>query len=342
MKCQVAWNWRASRTELVVTTQKREHLVLAEAEWLSGEPCERLIPAFFEYSQVEAKRAVVRYDIMGTMKLSKLLKRRMLNDEQSARLLTGLAEAVHACTNASKVIDKVLFHPDFVYLDEAQNPNFIFVPFSGMAFDARLNSPFVMLAAMSDPKRMHWQTAEGEWQRDTVQKFVRAEKVFSANKYGRMLEELLHGRTDADAQDLVDERPARATTVDSGPAAMFMSDLFTADVVPASSAQTFAIRRDDTGELLALPGLGRVATMGSSPRCDLVVRDNPFMQDEHLRIRVEDTCVCIEDCDSSHGTYAFNRRLAPHTPTRLYEDDRFLIGGEPFCVCVQGSAHAAR
>ena len=344
MKCQVAWNWKAARTELVVTSQKRERLVLSEAEWLAEEPCPRLIPAFFDYAHVDEKRAVVRYDIMETTKLSKLLKRRMLNTEQVSRLLMGLEQAVRTCAYASMFVEKILFHPDFIYLDAQQNPNFIFIPFANMAYDARLNSPFAMLSAMSDPRRMHWQSAEGELQRDAIQKFVHIEKIFSVNKFSKLLRDTLWGGMDVDALDehvepLTREVP-REHPVD--PSAMFIGDLFAKDDVPAHSAQVFAIRRDDTGEVFVLPEAGHMVTMGSSTSCGYVVRNNDFMQDVHLRIRTEEDCVSIEDCDSAYGTFAFNRRLAPHTPTPLYVDDKFLIGGEAFFICAHGSERVSR
>lgn len=343
MKCQVAWNWKAARTELVVTSQKRERLVLSEAEWLAEEPCPRLIPAFFDYAHVEEKRSVVRYNIIGTMKLSKLLKRRMLNTEQVSRLLMGLEQTVRTCANSSMLVEKILFHPDFVYLDEQQNPNFIFIPFANMAYDARLNSPFTMLSAMSDPRRMHWQSAAGELQRDAIQKFVHIEKIFSVNKFSKLLRDTLWGGVDIDAleehdEPLVNEVPEHPVD----PSAMFLGDLFAKDNVPSHPAQTFSIRRDDTGEVFVLPETGHTVTMGSSASCDYVVRNNDFMQEVHLRIRAEENCVSIEDCDSVYGTFAFNRRLAPHTPTPLYAGDKFLIGGEAFFICAYGSERASR
>ena len=283
---------------------------------------------------------VVRYEITGTTKLSKLLRRRSLGAEQASRLLLGLEEAVHACTKASMLIDKVLFSPDFVYLDERQNPNFIFVPFLNTAFDARLNSPFVMLSAMSDPKRMHWQTAEGEWQRDTIQKFVHGDKVFSANKYGRLLGEILDDSFDVDS----DDSPVDVDRYDEPEehTGMFVNDLFANGNLPTFRNQTFSVRREDTGEVFSLPMSGGALTMGSSQGCNLVVRGNPFMQGVHLRIWVENASVVIEDCGSEYGTYAYNRRLAPHTPTRLHADDKFLIGGESFFVCARETSAALR
>ena len=217
-----------------------------------------------------------------------------------------------------------------------------------MVYDARLNSPFAMLAAMSDPKRMHWQSAEGEWRRDAVQRFVHSEKTFSVNQFNKLLGEVLQGASGLDCTEssgdaLVYEMTAGHRTEDpERHTAMFMGELFKNDEAITHAVRTFSVRRDDTGEVFVLPQTGNSLTMGSSSRCDIAIKGNAYMQGVHVRIRPEDDCVCIEDCDSTHGTFAFNRRLAPFTPVRLYENDKFLIGGEPFYICAQASATVQR
>ena len=322
MKCQVAWNWRASRTELVVTSQKQEKLDLSGAEWLSGGPSPRLIPVSFTYAHAREKRAVVRYDIMGTKKLSKFIRSRTLSPTRVERILFGLEEATRACAHASKVIDTMLFRPDFVYLDERENPGFIYVPFSGVRYDPRQNTPLVLLAALSDPKRVNWQTAQGESQRDALHRYVLDAKVFSHNDFSRLLDREFRGVRYEDWESEASASVPSHTSRDAEP--FFLGDLFLAN-------NYFELRRDDTGEVYRLDK-GAVLTMGTSSACDLVVLGNQFMDSTHLMIEVRENGITITDYGTAYGTYAFNRRLAPQVPIRLGVGECFLVGGERFCL----------
>ena len=329
MKCQVAWNWKDSKTELVVSTQKRERLVLAEAEWISKGPSPRLIPATFLYAQAREKHVSVRYGIMGTTKLSKLIKRRRLNGEQVHRLIFGLADAIHCCVCSSMLVDKILFYPDFVYLDEDCNPNFVFVPFTGVTYNPRLSSPFAMLDALSDPKRMNWMSAEGERQRDAVHRFVLSNKVFSANEYAKLIKREFGKSHDAETPSA--EVDSSRFQANDSPDLLYMSDLFSSSGNPMVAQKAFGIRRADNGELFRLkPGVNTV--MGSAPWCDCVVNGNRFMGQRHLVLCAQNDCVIITDCGTQYGTFAFNRRVLPNAPVRLRNHDCFLVGGEKFVV----------
>lgn len=335
MKCQVAWNWKAGRTELVVTSQKRERLVLSEAEWLSKEPSPRLIPVGFEYAHVQAKRATLRYNIMGKTKLTKLLKKRVLPTELYMRLLYGLDEALRVCSEASFMIDKMLFSPDFVYLDERMNPNFVFIPLKGMVFDRQLNSPLVMIEALSNSKRVRLDSAEGETQREILHNYTLTEKVFSANAFRKLLNGELGSRTDVDGGgDTIQWTGVSTERRDNAP--LFIDDLFAVDNGENPNAKQYAIHRPYTNETFGIPQDEDVV-VGRADTCDVVIRGNRFMGRRHLVLRISNGYAILTDNGSANGTYAYNRRLEPGVPIRLSLGDKFLVGGEEFFVFESGA-----
>jgi hypothetical protein len=328
MKCQVAWNWKAARTELVVTSQKRERIVLAEAEWLSKGPSPRLIPVGFEYAHVQAKRATLRYDIMKKTKLSKLLKKRVLPTELFIQLLNGLDEALQACSDASFTTDKMLFSPDFVYLDEQLNPNFVFIPLRGMVFERRLNSPLAMIEALSNGKRVRLDSAEGEIKRERLHNYTLTEKAFSANAFRKLLYGDLGVRTDADI-DTVQQTGAHVEERADTP--IFLNDLFAVNNGPDPIEKQYVLHRPYTNESFNVP-LDQDVAVGRSNACEVMIRGNKFMGRKHLTLRVTNGYVILTDNDSTNGTYANNKRLEPGVPVRLSLGDMFRVGGEEFFI----------
>lgn len=338
MKCQVSWNWGKSRTELVVTAQKRERLSLREAEWLCSEPSPMLIPPQFDYSRAQDKHVSVRYDIMGLTKLSKLLRRKAIDPACATRILERLDEAVRACIDASMQLDKMLFDPGFVYLDQEHDPHFVYVPFSGLQYDAQLNTPLIMLAAMSDPRRMNYQTAMGERQRDALHRFVQNSKVFSSNEFGKLLDGEFHQSDEADATSSVDSSfDALGVRVDSDDAnLMFLSDLFSEPVMQKTTVEGFVVRRLGTEDTYSLC-VGHSATMGSSMQCEFVVTGNKYMAAQHLTLTADEEGVTVVDHGTTYGTFAYDTRLRPFVPMRLNVGDCFLVGGEEFVVMGTGA-----
>lgn len=336
MKCQVAWNWKAARTELVVTSQKRERLVLSEAEWLSKGPSPRLIPVGFEYAHTQAKRATLRYNIMNKTKLSQLLKKRVLPTELFIRLLYGLDVALKVCSEASYMIDKVLFAPDFVYLDEQMNPSFVFIPLNGMVFKRQLNSPLVMIEALSNGKRIRLDSAEGEMKREALYSYTLTEKVFSANAFRRLLNGELGNGTKAD-RDVDTSQWTNAYREQPSNTPLFINDLFAVDNRTAPQSKTYVIRRPYVNETIEIPQDKDVVVVGRASTCDVAVHGNTFMGREHLMLRISNGYAILTDNGSTNGTYAYNKRLEPGVPIRLSLGDVFLVGGEEFYILESGA-----
>ena len=327
MKSQVAWNWKAARTELVVTSQKREKLNIAEAEWLQNPPTERLIPVDFDYSQAMSKKVVLRYEIMGKTKLRKLLKARTMPTSVFVGLLEGLEEAVNACTASGHVIDRMLFDVSHVYLDEQKRPYFVFVPFTGMEYDSEVNTPLVMINAMCNPRRMHLQSAEGERLRDVLHRHVLQDKVFSSNALRKIIDREISSSRDVDGIYVSD--PSTRSTSNTVSPPVFMDELFDGRIQPRSRRAAFVLRRVDTNEVVELPE-GCELTVGRSPTCDIMFGGNPYMGRKHLTLMVMDGEAIITDCGSANGTYAYNKRLTPKLPVRITAGNCFLVGGEKF------------
>lgn len=328
MKCQVAWNWKKSRTELVVTSQRRERIVLPEAEWLKNPPTGHLLPVQFEYSNVQGKRQAIRYDVMGKTKLSKLLRKKTLSDEEFRRLFYGLCEAVDACVAKSFLIDKILFNPGFVYLDSQGKPRFVFIPFANLQFDAQLNSPFSMLEPMSNPKRIRMQSSEGERRRDALHRYVLQEKVFSVNSLKKLAERELFSSAEVDARD---SRQSVDTSKKDEHSPVFLNDLFSSTSTSNQKIAEYIILRPKTGERILIPA-GEEVLVGRSETCDVVIRNNAFLCRQHLRLRVLDGYATMVDCGSTNGTFVYNKRLVPNVPVSLRVGDSFHVGGEEFRI----------
>lgn len=336
MKSQVAWNWKKSRTELVVTAQKNERVVLPEAEWLKDNPGAGLLTVEFDYARLESKHPTLHYDIMGLTKVKKMLKRKVLPTQTLTTMLEGLQQALHACRDAGFIMDKMLFDTNHVYVDERFRPHFVYVPLRGVRYDPMSNTPLVLLEALCNPKRMAFDSAEGERQRDALHMFVLREKVFSLNALSKLMRQEFVGIQDLDAPP--DEHtPVLAEGRKMGQEAYapyFMSDLFERDDVGTSTVRSYVLRREDTGEVFELPA-GSSVTMGRSQSCDVSVRGNGYMGRRHLTLRVADGCAILTDLGSTNGTYAYHKRLKPEVPVRLAIGDRFLVGGEAFILLAQ-------
>lgn len=186
MKLQVAWNWKASRTELVVRAQKGETLDLDDVAWLRAGLCPQLSFPEVEGGCWGRGKALVRYDILGCTSLSRRVKT-PLGESALCSLLESLGRAVHACGCAGRPLERILYDPRHVYVDSNDRLRLIYVPFSGTCFDVRTNSPFALLEALANPRHLKLSSMAAHAHVEQLGRFIATEPTFSANRYQRFL-----------------------------------------------------------------------------------------------------------------------------------------------------------
>ena len=179
MKTQVAWNFRLKRTELQVTPQRGESLDIAGAEWLQRVHNEYLLPMDYDPTKVRTKRLELAYDITGLKPLKKRLGK-VWSQDSYYTVLEGIERVCLECASGKRLVERILFDIDHVYLTEQDEPRFVYVPFEGVAFDASQNSPLLVLAALAG-RRLRFDSAACTANAASLRQWVLSKEVFSLN-----------------------------------------------------------------------------------------------------------------------------------------------------------------
>ena len=222
MKTQVAWNFRRSRTELQVTPGRRETLDIRGAEWLQSQTCELLLPLDYDPEKARTKKLELAYDITGLVALKKRLVR-VWTQESYYTTLEGIERVCAECSSGTRLIERILFDVDHVYLTEEYEPRFVYVPFEGVAYDASQNSPLLVLAALAG-RRLRFDSAAGQANAASLRQWVLTKQVFSLNDYRSFLD-----REFSALRRGAKESQSSWDTRDTGPSASqiaFMDTLF--------------------------------------------------------------------------------------------------------------------
>ena len=179
MKTQVAWNFRLKRTELRVTPQRGESLDIAGAEWLQRMHSDLLLPMDYDPTKARTKKLELAYDITGLKPLKKRLPW-VWNQDSYYTVLEGIERVCVECAGGRRLIERILFDIDHVYLTEQDEPRFVYVPFDGVAFDASLNSPLLVLGALAG-RRLRFDSAACTANAASLRQWVLTKQVFSLN-----------------------------------------------------------------------------------------------------------------------------------------------------------------
>lgn len=186
VKTQVAWNFRRSRTELRVTPGRGESLDVRGAEWLMAVHSELLLPVDYDPEKVHTKKLELAYDITGLDPLKRRLLR-VWTQESYYAALEGIERVCAECASGTRLIERILFDVEHVYLTDACEPRFVYVPFEGVAYDASQNSPLLVLAALAG-RRLRFDSAAGQANAASLRQWVLAKQVFSLNDYRAFLD----------------------------------------------------------------------------------------------------------------------------------------------------------
>ena len=187
MKTQVARNWRLGRTELQVTPQRGETLDVSGANWLCAQTGELLLPVDYDPEKVHGKKLQLAYDITGLVALKRRLPK-VWSQESYYAALEGVERVCAECASGTRLIERILFDVEHVYLAPDGEPRFIYVPLDGVAYDATQNSPLLVLAALSS-RRLRFDSAAGLTHAAHLRQFVLAREVFSPNDFRSFLDE---------------------------------------------------------------------------------------------------------------------------------------------------------
>ena len=179
MKTQVAWNFRLSRTELQVSPQRGETLDVGGAEWLQRMRSDLLLPLDYDPEKAHSKKLALCYDITGLTALKRRLSK-VWTQESYYTVLEGIERVCLECASGTRLIERILFDIEHVYLTEQDEPRFAYVPLEGVAYDASKNSPLLVLAALAS-RRMRFDSAAGMTNAANLRQWVLTKQVFSPN-----------------------------------------------------------------------------------------------------------------------------------------------------------------
>ena len=177
MKTQVAWNFRLKRTELRVSPQRGESLDIASADWLQSVQSELLLPMDYDPTKARTKKLELAYDITGLKPLKKRLPWTWSQDSYYT-VLEGIERVCQECASGTRLIERILFDIDHVYLTEQDEPRFVYVPFNGVVFDASQNSPLLVLGALAG-RRLRFDSAACTENAANLRQWVLTKQVFS-------------------------------------------------------------------------------------------------------------------------------------------------------------------
>lgn len=186
MKTQVARNWRLGRTELQVTPQRGETLDVSGANWLCAQTGELLLPVDYDPEKVHGKKLQLAYDITGLVALKRRLPK-VWSQESYYAALEGVERVCAECASGTRLIERILFDVEHVYLAPDGEPRFIYVPLDGVAYDASTNSPLLVLGALAS-RRLRFDSVACTANAEHLRQFVLTKEVFSLNVYRNFLD----------------------------------------------------------------------------------------------------------------------------------------------------------
>jgi hypothetical protein len=82
----------------------------------------------------------------------------------------------------------------------------------------------------------------------------------------------------------------------------------------------------------------RYIVVGRGPNCDLTIPDTS-VSDEHCVLAITEDGVTVTDNDSTNGTAVNLRKLAPHTPELLADEDILTVGRYSFQLLSARAMH---
>ena len=186
MKTQVARNWSRGRTELQVSPQRGETLDISGADWLRSLGSQLLLPVDYDPEKARSKKLQLAYDITGL----KSLKRRIgkvWSQDGYYTMLEGIERVCAECAGGTRLIERILFDVDHVYLTDEDEPRFIYVPLDGVAYDASQNSPLLVLGALAS-RRLRFDSVACTSNAEHLRQWVLTKEVFSPNVYRSFLD----------------------------------------------------------------------------------------------------------------------------------------------------------
>ena len=186
MKTQVARNWKLGRTELQVTPGRGETLDVAGANWLHAVQSELLLPADYDPEHAHDKKLQLAYNITGLSALKRRLPK-VWSQEGYYTVLEGIERVCAECASGTRLIERILFDVEHVYLTAEKEPRFVYVPFDGVAYDASQNSPMLVLAALAS-RRLRFDSQAATVNAEHLRQFVLTKQVFSLNLFRRFLD----------------------------------------------------------------------------------------------------------------------------------------------------------
>ena len=186
MKTQVARNWKLGRTELQVTPQRGETLDVPGANWLHALHSELLLPADYDPNQARGKKLVLAYNITGLTALKRRVSR-VWTQERYYTVLEGIERVCSECASGTRLIERILFDVEHIFLTESDEPRFIYVPLEGVAYDATQNSPLLVLAVLAG-RRLRFDSQAGATNAEHLRQFVLTKEVFSLNDFRSFLD----------------------------------------------------------------------------------------------------------------------------------------------------------
>ena len=201
MKTQVAWSFSRSRTELQVTPQRGEALDIRRAEWLQSLNSELLLPLYYDPEKAHTNKLVLYYDITGHTALKRRLPR-VWSLESYYAVLEGIERVCEECSSGTHLIERIIFDVDHVYLNEAGEPRFVYVPMNGVAYDATQNSPLLVIAALAG-RRVRFDSAAATGIAADLRQWVLTKSVFSPNDFRSLLDREFADLRKADRGDQV-------------------------------------------------------------------------------------------------------------------------------------------
>lgn len=223
MKTQVARNWRLGRTELQITPGRGETLDVSGANWLYALGSDLLLPVDYDPDKVHGKKLQLAYDITGLSALKRRLPRTWSQDAYYT-VLEGIERVCAECAGGTRLIERILFDTEHIYLTEQYEPRFIYVPLDGVAYDASQNSPLLVLAALAS-RRLRFDSQAGATNAEHLRQFVLTKEVFSLNAFRRFLDTEFVGLRRA-AEHAQQERDASIEAARTARQAAFMNELF--------------------------------------------------------------------------------------------------------------------
>ena len=186
MKTQVARNWKRGRTELQISLQRGESLDVSGANWLMHVQSELLLPVSYDPNKARSPKLQLAYDITGLTALKRRLAR-VWDQDSYYTVLEGIERVATECASGTRLIERILFDIEHVYLTAEDEPRFVYVPLDGVAYDASQNNPLLVLGALAS-RRLRFDSIACSTNAEHLRSFVLDKDVFSLNVFRSFLD----------------------------------------------------------------------------------------------------------------------------------------------------------